>query len=1078
MMRAHFYFFKKYIKYLTAGAGIFIVIAGVAGMAGWIYSIPFLTNYGIGQVPIRPNAALSFIETGIGIILIGFDKNWSRIFIRILSLLIFVTGSLTAMEYMTGHDLHIDYFYIKSGPEDLLYRMSILSSLTFIITGTGLFIMTIKKPGIRIFSYLLLALIFTAGAFDLLFYLLGLNYSTDFKGFHTASFLSTFLLIVTALTLYAFVLSEINFRIIIEHKMMTGITMATALVILIGSHFIERFRYLTHLQDNAKEIITTRNKLNELMSNILDLQTGVRGYLLSSDKDFLGPAYKAKEKIQNQFNGRDTLLLKGDISESELHLLHNLVLESISYADKLIGTEKTSYLDSSGKMFATGYGKWVTDSIKDIVSRLIMREDKSLLMLGTAEKEMRSKSKALILLNIFVQIVLLIVILRIAVNGIARRNKSIEEIEKLNESLEEKVALRTFELANSQKLYKSLFENNPVPMYIFDMETLAFLEVNEAMIIQYGFSRNELQGMTIYDIRPNDGIEILNKNLSEMNKSYHKADMVRHIKKNGSIIYVEASSLPIDYKGRNARLALANDITVRIIAEDEIKAVNDSLEKRVAERTRQLEFANRVKSEFLTNMSHEIRTPMNAILGYTELLASLARDPVQFNYIDSIKTSGRALMSLINDILDLSKIEADQLELDYEFVNSETFFHEFRRIYAARSSEKKLNFIVDVSPDISGFIFIDETRLRQVIVNLVGNSVKFTDKGMIRINAYCENTYNLLEGDKEKLGFDLVIEVVDTGIGIPKESQLMIFDSFVQLKNRIDKGGTGLGLAITQRLVKLMKGTISVNSEPDRGSIFTVRIPEVSFRRFEKNKVLASKIRTTGVVFDKAVVLIADDVENNRNYLRDILMKTNLNVLEAVDGKEALEIVENLVPDLVIADIKMPELNGFELLEKIKANEKLRHIPVVAYSASVMKEQRGLILKSNFAGLLVKPVSVHDLYEILMRFLPYRNSPVLIPDEVTPSVNEDIKNISELITSLEGSFKEGWLAFENRQPLGEVRKFGKSLIDLGNTHNSFIVRTYGKELVSAAESFNVEALLSLLKKFNDIVETVKSAPRL
>jgi len=226
------------------------------------------------------------------------------------------------------------------------------------------------------------------------------------------------------------------------------------------------------------------------------------------------------------------------------------------------------------------------------------------------------------------------------------------------------------------------------------------------------------------------------------------------------------------------------------------------------------------------------------------------------------------------------------------------------------------------------------------------------------------------------------------------------------------------------------------------------------------------------------VVLIADDVENNRNYLRDILMKTNLNVLEAVDGKEALEIVENLVPDLVIADIKMPELNGFELLEKIKANEKLRHIPVVAYSASVMKEQRGLILKSNFAGLLVKPVSVHDLYEILMRFLPYRNSPVLIPDEVTPSVNEDIKNISELITSLEGSFKEGWLAFENRQPLGEVRKFGKSLIDLGNTHNSFIVRTYGKELVSAAESFNVEALLSLLKKFNDIVETVKSAPRL
>jgi len=512
--------------------------------------------------------------------------------------------------------------------------------------------------------------------------------------------------------------------------------------------------------------------------------------------------------------------------------------------------------------------------------------------------------------------------------------------------------------------------------------------------------------------------------------------------------------------------------------EEKIRAFNAELEKRIQERTVQLDAANKAKSEFLANMSHEIRTPMNAVLGYAELLGSMLEEKTQRDYLESIKSSGRSLLTLINDILDLSKIEAGKLELQFEYVNSQSFFSEFERIFSLRLSEKGLKFILDISSGTPAGIYIDDARLRQIILNLIGNAVKFTEKGSIRLKVYTENP-QIIKYSKNKTEeyIDLIIEVTDTGIGISREMQEEIFNPFIQGQGQNIKkyGGTGLGLAITQRLVQLMNGTIELKSELNKGSSFRIKIPGVSYLRDFEKRTEEIQLDPAEIVFEKATIIVADDVEHNRKYLLDALSKTNIEIVEAEDGLEAFSLAKKIVPDLIITDIRMPVLDGFDLLKKLKNNKSLKHIPVIAYSASVMKAQRDKIRESEFTGLLIKPVKVTELYIELMNNLPYKSSKANKQEQSIPESNlsEKISDLPGLIHSLDNRFKEIWMTFGIRQPIDEISDFGNQLERLGKNHNSSIVIKYGEELVCAADSFNIEAILNLIRKFPEIIELLK-----
>jgi polar amino acid transport system substrate-binding protein/two-component system sensor histidine kinase EvgS len=239
------------------------------------------------------------------------------------------------------------------------------------------------------------------------------------------------------------------------------------------------------------------------------------------------------------------------------------------------------------------------------------------------------------------------------------------------------------------------------------------------------------------------------------------------------------------------------------------------------------------------------------------------------------------------------------------------------------------------------------------------------------------------------------------------------------------------------------------------------------------------QIDPSEIVFEKAVILIADDVQHNRIYLRDALKNTNLEIVEAEDGLEAYKLAKEIVPDLIIADIRMPKMDGFQLLNKLKSDKKLKHIPAIAYSASVLKSQKERIHKSEFAGLLIKPVKVTELYIELMNFLPFKSTREDEPDKPISEVDliREITDLPGLIQSLETNFYATWKTFAVTQPIREIREFGKNLSQLGLDHNSSIITVYGKDLISAADIFNIEAILKLISKYPGIIENLKDSTK-
>jgi PAS domain S-box-containing protein len=630
-------------------------------------------------------------------------------------------------------------------------------------------------------------------------------------------------------------------------------------------------------------------------------------------------------------------------------------------------------------------------------------------------------------------------------------------------------------------------EQSPVSIVITDTDGIIEY-ANPKACETTGYSQDELIGVNPRILKSGDTPDNQYSVLWDTISSGREWHGIFHNRKKSGELYWESSTIaPIyDALGKVTHyVAVKEDITSRRQIESEIRDINANLELKIKERTadfskamEEAEQANRIKSDFLANMSHEIRTPMNAILGYSELLGSLVNDQTQKDYLNSIKSSGRTLLTLINDILDLSKIEAGKLELEFDYIDTGSFFSEFEKIFAFKTTEKGIIFLTEIASGTPSYVFVDGVRLRQVILNLIGNAVKFTDTGSVSLKVTSENprliAYSKIRSEEV---VDIIIEVADTGIGIPKEFQNEIFGSFIQVKTKLGHGGTGLGLAISLKLVQLMNGTLEVRSELGKGSVFTVRIPEIPFLRSLHSARSSVNINPANILFEKNAILVVDDVEENRRYLKDALQGTDLTVLEAADGPTALNMMKRTLPGLIITDIRMSAMSGFELLSAIKSNRKLKHIPVIAYSASVMKEQKEKIHKSEFAGLLIKPVSIADLYLELMNILPYRTSTGSLPH--IPTANSisasEITDLPGLLSALDGKFYKKWEMFRLRQPIGAIKEFGNSLKILGMEHKCRSVTKYGSELLDAATNFNIEMILNLLKSYSNLAEDLKKS---
>jgi len=642
-----------------------------------------------------------------------------------------------------------------------------------------------------------------------------------------------------------------------------------------------------------------------------------------------------------------------------------------------------------------------------------------------------------------------------------------EELIEYRNNLEMLVKKRTSELNDAIIETSDLYENAPCGYHSLD-ENGKFIRINKTELDMLGYTADELLNVKgPADIMTPESSQVFRELFPQLKQKGNIRNVEHeYIRKDGTAFIGSLNATAIyDNNGKflMTRSTLF-DITERKRFETELHKAMEVAES-----------ANRAKSEFLANMSHEIRTPMNAVLGYTELLSSLLTDDNQKNYIESIRSSGRSLLTLINDILDLSKIEAGKFELEFEFLDSNQFFSEFERIFALKAKEKGILFIVEIAPGTPDSIYVDEPRLRQIVFNLVGNAIKFTNKGYVKLSVRIENIQSVEHKGKKDDYADLVMEVEDTGIGISKEVKDEIFDPFIQARDQRSVGGTGLGLAISRRLTSLMNGTISLKSELGKGSTFTVRIQNVAYKFGISKEPLPPEINPGEIIFGKSSVMVVDDVQINRKYIIDVLAGTEIKVIEAEGGFRALELLKDSVPDLIISDIRMPEMDGFELLDKLKSDDRLKSIPVIAYSASVLKDQKEKIHEKDFAGLISKPVTISALFTELMNFLPYRKTEAGILAEKGPNEQplSEIIDLPVLVSLLEKEFLTRWKTFEVRQPIGEIKQFGIDLIEVGKKHNSHLIITYGADLKNAADVFNVKAVLNSIRQYASVIQKLK-----
>ena len=608
-------------------------------------------------------------------------------------------------------------------------------------------------------------------------------------------------------------------------------------------------------------------------------------------------------------------------------MIFNARLEEGKTGDRLAGLDKGSRVSLMG-ICATGAPRDGSAASFEILLR--DREDVRLLEAPPWWNTERAVSALGALTALILAAVVWVAVLR---RRVARQTRIIRERLERERALEER--------------YRDLFENANDFIFTCDMEG-RLTSINKAGERISGYRREEIMGMkaSAFPSTP-EGTGVIDGALERLRTGEPVTFEMEQAGKDGALRFMEVSAHVVRHPGREPEVeAIARDISERKRAEAELQQAKAAAEA-----------ASRAKSQFLANMSHEIRTPLNGLMGMTELALETDLSAEQRDYLATVQTSAEALLEIINEILDFSKIESGRMLLDPAPFELAPLVEEALRPLAVRAARKGVAFDVQISAAARPWFLGDAVRLRQVLVNLAGNAVKFTERGRVRVEVEAAGA-----GES---GVELRFAVEDTGIGIPREKHEQIFEAFVQVDGSMTRryGGTGLGLAISSRLVALMGGCLWVESEPGRGSIFrfTVKlglaVPPPAQAPARKPAAAATERRLR--------VLLVEDNAVNQRLARLLLEKQGHTVTVAGDGREALRALESEPFDLVLMDVQMPHMDGLEATRAIREREKEtgRRVPVVAMTAHALKGDRERCLEAGMDGYISKPIRADELLE-------------------------------------------------------------------------------------------------------------------
>ncbi len=529
-------------------------------------------------------------------------------------------------------------------------------------------------------------------------------------------------------------------------------------------------------------------------------------------------------------------------------------------------------------------------------------------------------------------------------------------------------------LFESEKRLRTMLESSPISVRILRTSDMRVVLANHAFVKMLKSTIDEIIGINpvqFYE-HPQDWVDItetLSRGESITNRMFALHDT------KGQTFWALGSLSNIEYEGESANLGWFYDVTPIIKAQQ------------------QAEEANRSKSDFLANMSHEIRTPMNAIIGLSHLCLQTPLNDKQRDYVSKVHYSARSLLGIINDILDFSKIEAGKFDLENADFNLQSNLANIDSLIGHLAREKRLQFNVNIASDVPKFLFGDAERLRQVLLNLAGNAVKFTQSGAITIDIKVNDANN------EKV--ELEFSILDTGIGLSETQMENLFQPFNQADSSTSRkfGGTGLGLAICKRLVEMMSGRLWVESTLGKGSCFRFTAQFGIGREFEINtKPNAEALEARSQLKGRSILLVEDN-PFNQQVAKELLEKVGVRVTLATNGSEALEQLHDAAFDIVLMDIQMPIMDGFEATRLIRENPAMSMQCIIAMTANAMVEDRLRCLSAGMDDFITKPITPEMLYQTLAKWiLAAKNKPTpqvaqLSANTSSPIGEQDVSSI-------------------------------------------------------------------------------------
>ena len=561
-----------------------------------------------------------------------------------------------------------------------------------------------------------------------------------------------------------------------------------------------------------------------------------------------------------------------------------------------------------------------------------------------------------------------------------RRNRQRQELAALN-------AQRA-----AERRFRVIFEQAPLGVALLDPASGRFTESNQRFAEIVGRSQEELVGLDPITITHPDDVAESRDRIGRLQAGEIAGYRLnkRYLRPDGEVVWISLTFAPVQVDAEEAPrfLAIAEDITARRL-----------MEQRLQEASEAAQAANAAKSEFLAHMSHEIRTPMNAVLGLAQVLEREPLSANQRDMVERIRTAGQSLLTILNDVLDLSKIEAGQLRLEEHPFALDRLLAHVDSLMGQAARAKGLSLRIESPRPPVGMLLGDGLRVEQILFNLTGNAIKFTEQGEVVVFVHCHEA----DGQSLRLRF----EVRDTGIGVTADALARLFTPFTQADGGIGRrfGGTGLGLSICKRLVELMGGEIGAESQPGAGSMFWF---ELDLRRADEaaqvpTPIQAPAIMPTGPRLQGAQVLVVDDSAMNRDLVERALRLEGAVATLAADGQQALELLRSRPQgfDAVLMDVQMPVMDGLTAMRKIRGELGLIDLPLVAFTAGVRDEQQLAARAAGADDVLPKPMDLEHLTTVLERWIS-RPAPMPVAPALVEPVSPRMQDVGEPIPELAG----------------------------------------------------------------------------